>query len=138
MKKIGDMIGKAMDRPEIMDAVLANRVLKQWEQVVGAAMAQRCAPDRFDRGVLWVAVEGSAWAQELRMNKGILLKKLNGISNSSLFKDIRFGVRAFKPITETSWIEGAVVAQVPDDREGLSIREIAERRLANYPDAPRD
>ncbi len=66
-------------------------------------MAERSHPDRFGRGTLWVAVEGSAWAQELRMIKDKILERLDeAAGEQGLFTDVRFGVRALPPRAEMS------------------------------------
>ena len=109
----------------------AQRVLKEWPAIVGKAMAERSHPDRWERGTVWVAVEGSAWAQELRMIKDIILERLKEkAGESGLFLDVRFGVR---PLPQKEEAEAEpVYAVVADDRESLSISEIAARRLRNW------
>lgn len=133
MKKVGQMLPAAIGREEVLRAARAYKVLKNWPKIVGEAMAARSVPDRFDRGTVWVAVEGSAWAQELRMQKDHILSKLADYSGEpGLFENIRFGVRPIraadpKPETETKSVR-------PADRESdLSIREMAQRRLKNWP-----
>ena len=136
MRKVSDLISRALDRPDMSTALQANKLLRRWPEVVGSDLAKRCSPDRFERGTVFVAVEGSAWAQELRMHKDDLLARLNALSDKPLFTDIRFGVRSFVPMT-TTFEEAVAVVEVQDPRVDLSIKEIAERRLQNYPDAPR-
>ncbi len=131
MRKIGGMLGAAIGREEVARMVRANIVLKEWPAVVGPLLAERSHPEKFDRGTVWVAVEGSAWAQELRMSKETILRRLRErAGDPSLFADVRFGVRPLpKPGSEAT-------AGQPDlpTPEG-SIREIAERRLREWPDA---
>jgi len=107
------------------------RVLRRWPEVVGEAMAARSAPERYDRGTVWVAVTGSAWAQELRMSKGPILSKLHSFAGEpNLFQDLRFGVRPL-PVAEPE--TASKLAQLQENHRSsirdLSIREIAERRL---------
>jgi len=109
----------------------AQRVLKDWPAIVGPAMAARSNPERWDRGTVWVAVQGSAWAQELRMIKDVLISRLEEkAGESGLFLDIRFGVRPLPDSTPTE--KPAVYAVVNDDRGELSISEIAARRLKKW------
>lgn len=95
-------------------------------------MATRSFPDRYDHGTVWVAVTGSAWAQELRMQKDQILARLTErASEPNLFINVRFGVR---PLPEPASQEEERPAAPPREEEsGLSIREIAERRLKNWP-----
>ena len=72
----------------------AQRAFRRWPEVVGPFLATRSWPDRFSRGTVWVAVEGSSWAQELRMLKGQILSRLREVAaDRALFQDVRFGVR---------------------------------------------
>lgn len=135
MKKISELVSASIDRKDIDAAVYAGRILRRWAEVVGADLAKRCAPDNFSKGTVWVAVEGSAWAQELRMHKDDILGRLNEIAGYELFQAIRFGVRPFVPVTLEIQEEVAVV-QMEDMREHLTIKEIAERRMRNYPTPP--
>jgi predicted nucleic acid-binding Zn ribbon protein len=130
------MLSQAVGREEVLRMARAQRVMREWPQVVGPAMAARSNPERWDRGTVWVAVEGSAWAQELRMIKDVILQRLEQIAGEGgLFIDIRFGVRPL-PATPESVAEPAVYAVVEDDRGELSIREIAERRLRKWAEEP--
>lgn len=104
----------------------ALAVLKHWNEIVGDFLGERSHPDRFDRGVVWVSVEGSAWAQEMRMLKEDILMKLNEkAGEQNLFVNVRFGVR---PVNRSS-VEPTEVVADNSQVEDLSIREIAERRL---------
>jgi len=125
------MLSQAIGKEEVLRMARAQRVLKDWTGIVGPAMAGRSHPERWDRGTVWVAVEGSAWAQELRMIKDVLLSRLEQkAGESGLFLDIRFGVR---PLPEKGEPERpAVYAVVNDDRGELSISEIAARRLKKW------
>ena len=127
MKKLTDAMTDVLP-PEVLRAARALSVLMQWETVVGSHLAAKSSPDRYERGVVWVSVQGSAWAQEMRMHRETILTQLNSMAEEpGLFVDIRFGVRAVK--TPRS-VEPTVEAVELEDLSGLSIREIAERRLA--------
>lgn len=124
------MLSPAVGREEVLRAAQAIKILRDWPAIVGEAMATRSHPDRYDRGTVWVAVEGSAWAQELRMQKDQILERLDS-RGKGLFSDVRFGVRSLPkepiPLPEKP-------KQVPAQTEGLSIREIAERRIKEWRD----
>jgi hypothetical protein len=131
MRKIAAIVPDAIGREEVLKAGRAMRVLRRWPEAVGEAMATRSAPERYDRGTVWVAVSGSAWAQEMRMSKNQIMAKLHSIAGeSNLFMDIRFGVR---PLPKPEPAEGDDLAKrQADHKDGLrdlSIREIVERRL---------
>lgn len=130
MKRVQDWIAEALGRPEVVRKARALSVLRRWPEVVGPVVARKSQPDRYDKGTVWVAVAGSSWAQELRMQRDQLVRRLNELAGETdLFKEIRFGVRPFV-VPETPEPEPARVSRRPADTEGLTIREIAERRLA--------
>lgn len=127
------MLGQAVGREEVLRAARAQRALREWPDIVGEQMAARSNPERYDRGTVWVAVEGSAWAQELRMIKDVIISRLEQkAGESGLFLDVRFGVRPLPKREEPEKPE--VFAVVNDDRGELSIAEIAARRLRKWRD----
>jgi predicted nucleic acid-binding Zn ribbon protein len=127
VKPLGDLIPKAMER-DVVQAARATEVLRRWEEVVGADLATRSWPDRFDKGTVWVAVTGSAWAQELRLRKEQILRRLNELSTlGKPFTDVRFGVRKLP----TRPVEEKTAAPEPES-ELDAIRERARQRLAQW------
>jgi hypothetical protein len=142
---------KAVAHNEALRAARAQAALRDWDEIVGEALAKRSRPDRYGRGVVWVAVTGSAWAQEMRMRKEIFLVRLRErVDDPSLFLDIRFGVRPIAPPEEEEPpipvpypaprpVEKAAPEPEPEKAEeeapgprSMSIREIAQRRLARW------
>lgn len=133
MKKVKDVLHVALANDEVLRASRAQAAMRRWPEVVGSMLAERSHPDRYGRGTVWVAVQGSAWAQELRMMKDKILTRLGEVSGEpSLFKDVRFGVR---PLPERFVPHVEKPARPEDiDVKELTIREIAERRLARWKD----
>jgi len=132
------MLKEAIGREEVLRAARAQTALRNWHQIVGPLLSERSRPDRFDHGTVWVAVEGSAWAQELRMIKPLILERLcNAAGEQGLFADLRFGVRvsrrqSLEPLEEPEqW-------PTPDVDPNLTIREIAEKRLASWSNETRN
>ncbi len=128
MKRIRQILPAAMESPEVIRVGRALAVLKRWNEVVGEPLAERSWPDRYTNGTVWVAVEGAAWANELRMMKEQILARLKEISNEpELFHNIRFGQRKLPPRPEEA------IPKTPEPElkstTQLSIREIAELRL---------
>jgi len=137
MRRIRQVLPSALANEELLKVARAQSAMRRWPEVVGTMLAERSFPDRYGRGTLWVAVEGSAWAQELRMMKDKILRRLNDVSGESgLFTDVRFGVRPLPPLPKP--VEEIKAASEKEDLAGLSIREIAERRLAKWKDEGRD
>jgi predicted nucleic acid-binding Zn ribbon protein len=83
------MLGDAIGRRDVLRAIRAQALFPQWEEVVGPALARATSPDRFERGTLWVTTNGSAWSQELILQKHIVLERLNVMAGESLFEELR-------------------------------------------------
>lgn len=131
MKKAAGFLNQAMERTEVLRAARANSVLRGWKKIIGAEMAKRCQPERYDKGVVWIAVEGSAWAQELRLSKLQILEKLGHASGEEgLFVDLRFLVRTLDG--EEQVIELPDTSAYRASLDGLSIEEIRQRRLEKW------
>jgi hypothetical protein len=131
MRKLEGLLGPALGRDEVIRLALAQRALRDWATIVGPALANRSRPERYDRGTVWVAVEGSAWAQELRLAKPRILAKLREAGgNPDLFEDLRFGVRSIEAEPAMEPFSPKTVREKKQDPR--SIREIAEDRLSKW------
>lgn len=127
------MLSPALGREEVIRTSRAFQILRDWSSIVGEEMASRSFPDRYDHGTVWVAVEGSAWAQELRMQREHILAKLQEkCGDPGLFVNMRFGVRPL-PVQEASVEPVAKSTKAKTRHSDASIREIAEQRLRNWP-----
>jgi len=133
MKGLDRLLTPAIGRDEVVRTAMAKRALRHWEEVVGEGLSARSWPDRYDRGVVFVAVEGSAWAQELRLAKPRILERLRSqAGDPTLFTDLRFGVRPLRPAgPDAADVPTSAVVEV-EAEETRSIREIAEARLKSW------
>lgn len=126
MKRVRQVLPKAVVNDEALRAAKAQTILRSWAEIVGPELAKRSAPTKYVRGVVWVAVTGSAWAQEMRMRKEVFIGRLREqAGDPALFVDLRFGVRELPPSAA-----GPEKEEPERPIEEMSIREIARRRLA--------
>ena len=131
MRKLEGFLPGAINATEVLRCARAQIVLRDWPKFVGEFLASKSFPERYDRGTVWISVEGSAWAQELRMQKNEILQRLaHEAHERDLFTDLRFGVR--KLPLPTGPQDPKPVANTEARREEETIREIAERRLAQW------
>ena len=63
-------------------------VFGAWEKVVGADIAKHCRPVKLDDGVLTVEAESTAWATQLRMLAGNLIKIIAGEVGHNVVKKL--------------------------------------------------
>ena len=94
MRQVGRVLPRAVENAEVLRAARAGSALRRWEEAVGPLLASKSVPDRYDKGTVWVATQGSAWAQELRLMKPQILERREAMAGErGMFIDIRFGVR---------------------------------------------
>ncbi len=123
MRRIDKLLAESVPQPEVLRAARAQLAMARWDSVVGPVLSEKSWPDRFSKGTVWVATRGSAWAQELRMRKREILRRLNELAaEAGLFEDVRFGVR---PLPERA--SELPQKREPDGPPSLTIREIADK-----------
>ena len=61
-----------------------------WGVVVGDVVSEVTKAEKVEAGTLIVRVETSVWRQELHMQKGEIIKKLNKKIGTNAIKEIRF------------------------------------------------
>jgi predicted nucleic acid-binding Zn ribbon protein len=84
-------IADALEFHHITDDVRRNRVLTEWEDLVGPRIAARTRPYGISDRALIIDVVSSAWLQELTLLKGQLLPNLLArVGEPRLFDDLRF------------------------------------------------
>ena len=102
----------------------ARQVAKRWEEAVGAHLAAKSSPEKFEHGVLTVVVASAPWAQELRLRKTELLQRLNETAGRELFTDLRFSV---KTPDKTSSVERQKATFEPEELDiEVSVPEISD------------
>lgn len=134
------LIGKAVPRKEVYERLESRRITGDWATVVGEYLASRSAPESFDHGLLTIAVSSAPWAQELRLRKSELLKRLNEVAGRDLFTDLKVNVKnpkaspiAEKPKEGFKPVDADVVVTNPDIPEVVEcvigrLRSAAKRK----------
>ncbi|MFI7375627.1 DUF721 domain-containing protein [Actinoplanes sp. NPDC049668] len=72
----GVMLERIMKQRGWQKPAAEATVFGAWEKVVGADIAQHSRPVKLDAGVLTVEAESTAWATQLRLLAGNLLKRI--------------------------------------------------------------
>ena len=132
MRRLNDLLSDAIGQPEALRLAKAQAAMRKWDQVVGPLLSAHSWPDKYREGIVYVAVSGSAWAQELRMHVGTILGRLNGFASNRgqpLFKQVRFGIRKLPssgPIPPPTLVKS-------EPRPVLTPKEIAEKWFGKEP-----
>lgn len=91
-----NLIPKSVNRAKISGRVEIAMVLEEFEKVVkevlGERAAQKSKPLYLKDKIITVAVLSSVLAQELRLNEGVIIKKLNGRFDHEVAKGLKYVV----------------------------------------------
>lgn len=132
MRRLDQVLGQSFEQKEIVRAAKVWKALKRWPEIVGEALAKKSWPDGYERGTVFVAVSGSAWAQELRMQKETILVRLGEmLRDRGLCTDVRFGVREL-PTPDAEPLLAPRARRVR--AEDLTFQELKERILKRAED----
>lgn len=66
-----------------------QRILGDWETIVGTAIARQSVPRRLRNGILWISVRDAAWRQELSVMRRELIAKINAAVGADVVQEIR-------------------------------------------------
>ncbi|HUC24174.1 MAG TPA: DciA family protein [Streptosporangiaceae bacterium] len=78
-------------------AAATGSVFGRWAQIVGSDLAAHTTPERLADGELTVAADSTAWATQLRLLSGQLVKRLNAeMGDGTVLR-----VRVVGPVTST-------------------------------------
>jgi hypothetical protein len=72
--RVGDLLTAAV--PALAERLLAGEIQREWDVVVGPALARRSWPSALDHGVLEIRADNSPWLMELQMRAGEILEAL--------------------------------------------------------------
>lgn len=75
--RLGEVLRAALDRLPIARRLDDYALWPHWDAVAGPTVAQHARPERMQRGVLVVRVDGVEWMQELQFLKHELRERLN-------------------------------------------------------------
>lgn len=89
MQDIKSVLETFLRKTGLDKAVLQNRALIVWNEVVGEAVARRAHPEEVKHGVLIVRVDTPVWRSELSLQKSEILDALNRQLGERVIKDIR-------------------------------------------------
>ena len=90
MRAVRDLLPGLLERFGLASGVAGWRAVREWPEVVGERVARRTRAVSFEKGVLLVEVDGSAWLQELGFLKRELIGQLNRHLGSNQVRHLRF------------------------------------------------
>ena len=87
-KSIAEIIGDFMQQEDIEDAVLEQKALRLWGQVVGSGV-NRMTTERFvDNGVITVKISSAPLRNDLMLSRTSIIAQLNQIVGKPVIREI--------------------------------------------------
>ncbi len=69
------------------------QIINNWENLAGKEISQSSQPIKIQDKCLFLAVKSNAWANELNLRKGELIRKINQEAGEEIIYNILFKVR---------------------------------------------
>jgi predicted nucleic acid-binding Zn ribbon protein len=89
-KSIAEIIGDFMQQEDIEIAVLEQKALRLWGQVVGPGV-NRMTTERFvENGVITVKISSAALRNDLMLSRSSIIAQLNQLVGKEVIKEIIF------------------------------------------------
>jgi len=65
-------------------------IFNHWPEIVGKEIGNKTKPQKIFKGILYISVTSSTWANELSMMSRQLIDKINKFIGEPVIKDLRF------------------------------------------------
>ena len=86
---VSTVLGTILKKYQLTDEINKEKILNNWEALVGKEISKMCKPVDFNNNELTLRAKNTIWKQELATRPGDLLNLLNGRIKSSLVKKIK-------------------------------------------------
>ena len=87
---VGEALRKLTSSLGITTKLSEYGVLTGWDGIVGEQIARVTTAERIDHGILYVAVRGAAWRNELTMRRLEILGLVHRAAGRKVVREIRF------------------------------------------------
>ncbi len=89
-KSIAEIIGDFMQQEDIETAVLEQKALRLWPQVVGQGINRLTTERYVDDGVITVKIASASLRNDLMLSRSNLIAQLNDLVGKPVIKEIIF------------------------------------------------
>ncbi len=86
---LSEAIDAFLDSNGIKEKALVERVIGDWERIMGKSVADNTLKVWFSNGILYVKMGHPAWKNEMMLSKTNILEMLNKELGASLIKELR-------------------------------------------------
>ncbi|MBR5640021.1 MAG: DUF721 domain-containing protein [Muribaculaceae bacterium] len=89
-KSIAEIIGDFMQQEDIEDAVLEQKALRLWHQVVGPGVNRMTTERYVENGVITVKISSAALRNDLMLSRTAIIAQLNQLVGKPVIREIIF------------------------------------------------
>jgi len=89
---LGTLINNFTSDPKIKSKLKKYSIFNHWEEIAGKEIAAKAKPQKIFKGVLYISVSSSTWANELSMMSRQLINKINDFAGEQFIKELRFKI----------------------------------------------
>lgn len=89
-KSIAEIIGDFMQQEDIEDAVLEQKALRLWNQVVGPGINRMTTERYVENGVITMKISSAALRNDLMLSRSNIIAQLNQLIGKPVIKEIIF------------------------------------------------
>ncbi len=89
-KSIAEIIGDFMQQEDIEDAVLEQKALRLWQQVVGPGVNRMTTERYVENGVITVKISSAALRNDLMLTRTAIIAQLNELVGKPVIREIVF------------------------------------------------
>jgi len=102
-KLLAELVQELVQREGWQAQLSVADLVVRWDQIVGAVNAEHCQPVGFDRGVLTIQADSSAWASAIVLNVGAIQDQIDQAVGSGLVNQIKVRGPAGPPGAPGRW-----------------------------------
>ena len=89
---LGTLIKNFTSDPKISSKLKKFSIFNHWEEIAGKEIAAKTKPQKIFKGILYISVSSSTWANELSMMSRQLINKINDFAGEQFIKELRFKI----------------------------------------------
>lgn len=89
LKPISELLGPVVISLGLEGKLLEEEVRKAWEKCLPEVWRTHVHFQNFKKGVIFISCSSSTWAQEVRLNSGELIKRLNAHLKGEVVSDLK-------------------------------------------------
>lgn len=90
IEDIDSVLKKVISELKLSDKINKAKLFNHWEDIIGEEISKKAKPKRLKKGLLYVSVTTSTWANELNLMSGQIIRKINSYIGEDIVKEIRF------------------------------------------------